>query len=192
LFRRKGENAVSDKSYDIQPDERSTPVVVCTPRFMVWGDLVTKQAVRVENYLNILAEDFVPVWDAKALYLAGGQDTEPLQRLVIHIKREEILAFFSPHEQEPPPQETELRRYEPVSLLVGDFQIDAEMLKSPMTEISALLTVAKDPFLSFYRATVRCLSHPWLGAFQPPMVQVQRGRMLMAMTELVPTRPLDL
>jgi hypothetical protein len=159
---------------------------------MIWGDLVTKQAVRVANFLNVLAEDFVPIWKAKLLYLQGGRNTEPLQRLVVYVKLQEILVFFATQELEALPEETNLRRYEPVSLVVGDFQIDAEMLKSPMSEMSALLMVAKDPFMPFYRASVSCLSHPWLGTFQTSMVQVQRERMLLTLTEVIPTKPFDL
>jgi hypothetical protein len=159
---------------------------------MIWGDLVTKKAVRVATFLNVLAEDFVPIWDAKILYLNGERTTEPLQRLVAYIKLQEILVFFSTQELEALPEETDLRRYEPVSLVVGDFQIDAAMLKSPMSEMSTLLTVAKDLFLPFYRARVSCLSQPWLGTFQTSMVQVQREHMLLTLTEVVPTMPFDM
>jgi hypothetical protein len=189
---KKGVDTLSEKRYDLQDDEQDTPVVVCTPRCMIWGDLVTKKAVRVTNFLNVLAEDFVPIWDAKLLYLNGERTTEPLRRLVAYVKLQEILVFFSTQELEALPEETDLRRYEPVSLVVGDFQIDAEMLKSPMSEMSALLIVTKDPFMPFYRASVSCLSQPWLGTFQTSIVRVQRQRMLLTLTEVIPTKPFDL
>ena len=102
------------QSYTLAPDEKATRVMIGTAETLMWGDLVTKQAVRVNMYLNTLAEDYVPLRDAKILFLAPNEQMAPIERASVHVRQEEILVFFVMHDEEPLPEETQTRRYEPV------------------------------------------------------------------------------
>jgi len=168
---------VSPKSYTLEPGEKATQVMLGTPDLLVWGDLVTKEHVRIGAFLTTLAEAFILVRDAKLLFLAPTQPIAPIERPVAFIKYEEILFFYSMSEEVPVPEETEVRRLEPMEMLVGPFQIEGVILKSPIATLQNLLLVTKDDYMPIYKATIRHVAKPWLGAFSSSMVQVRRQRL---------------
>jgi hypothetical protein len=168
---------MSTKPYELQPDEKATQVMIGTQDMLLWGDLVTKEHARINAFLSTLAEDFVPLHDVKILFLAPTQQISPLQRAIAYVKLEEILFFFPMAENVPLPEESETRRFEPIELVVGSFQIEGQLLKSPVATMQNLLLVTKDNYMSFYQATIRQVAKPWLGTFSTSMVQVRRGRL---------------
>ena len=172
---------MSPKSYTLDPSEKATQVMIGTPDLLLWGDLVTKEHVTIVGFLNTLAEDFVPVRDAKVLALAPAQQAAPLERSVLFVKLEEIILFFSMGEQAPLPEESEVRRYEPLEAFVGPFQVEGEILKSPIATLQNLLLVSKDAYMPVYKATVRHVAKPWLGTFSNSMVQVRFDRLTIAL-----------
>jgi hypothetical protein len=171
---------MNGKSYTLGPDEKATQVMVGTSDLLVWGDLVTKEQVRISAFLNTLAEEFVPLHDAKMLFLAPAQQMAPMERASLHVKLEEILLFFAMHDTEPPQEETETRRYAPVEVVVGSYQIEGQILKSPYATLQNMLVVAKSPYQPLYQATVRHVAKPWLGTFTSSLVQVRLDRMTMS------------
>ena len=62
---------MSNRSYTLESDEKSTQVMVGTSDTLLWGDLVTKEHVNITAFLNTLAEDFIPLRDVKILFLAA-------------------------------------------------------------------------------------------------------------------------
>jgi hypothetical protein len=171
---------MSQKSYTLASDEKATPVMIGTSHTLIWGDLVTKEHVRMIAFLNTLAEDFVPLHDAKVLFLAPTQQMPPVQRSVVYVKLEEILVFFAMGEAEVMPEESEVRRFVPMEAIVGSFQIEGQILKSPVTTIQNLLLVSKDDYMLIYKANVRHVAKPWLGSFASDVVQFRRDRLMVA------------
>jgi hypothetical protein len=169
---------MSDRPYILQPGEKVTQVMIGTADLLVWGDLITKDQIRVGAYLTTLAEDFVPLHDAKTLYLAPAGQTAPVDRRLAYVKLEEILFFYAMSDQEPLPEETETRHYEPVELLIGSFQIEGAILKSPIAALHNLLLVAKEAYMSIYKARVCHMGKPWLGTFSSKTIQVRRDRLI--------------
>jgi hypothetical protein len=170
---------MSAKSYTLASDEKATQVMIGTGDLLVWGDLVTKEHTRINAFLSTLAEDFVPIHDAKILFLAPTQQVPPLEKPVIYLKLEEILLFYNMTEDTPLPEETEVRRYVPVEAIIGSFHVEGKMVKSPVATILNLLLVSKDQYMVLYEATIRHVAKPWLGTFRSNMVQVRRDRMLL-------------
>jgi hypothetical protein len=168
---------MSNKPYELGSDEKATQVMIGTHDMLLWGDLVTKEQARIGAFLSTLAEDFVPLHDAKILFLAPVQQAPPLQRPIAYVKLEEILLFYAMAEDVPLPEESEVRRFEPVEVIVGPFRIEAQILKSPIATMQNLLLVTKDDYMPFYRATIRHVAKPWLGAFSTSMVQLRRHRL---------------
>ena len=173
---------MSPKSYILDPSEKATPVMLGTPDLLLWGDLVTKQHVSITGFMNTLAEDFVPVRDAKVLFLAPAQQAAPLERSVVYVKLEKILLFFSMGEQAELPEESEVRRYEPIEAIVGPFQVEGEIVKSPIATLQNLLLVSKEAYMPIYKATIRHVAKPWLGTFTANMVQLRHNRVTIALT----------
>lgn len=168
---------MSEKSYTLEDDQKTTQVVIGTADTLIWGDLITKAHVNIGAFLNTLAEAFVPVHDVRILFLAPKEQVPPLERPLLFVKLEEILLFFAPSDVEPPPQESETRRYEPVEILIGSFLIEAQLLKSPIATMQNLLLVSKDNYIDFYKATIRHVAKPWLGNFASTRVQIRRDRL---------------
>jgi hypothetical protein len=86
---------MGQKTYNLKSDEKATQVMIGTADMLIWGDLVTKEHVRIFAFLTTLAEDFVLVHDAKVLFLAPTQQVAPIDRAVVYVKLEEILIFYS-------------------------------------------------------------------------------------------------
>ena len=170
---------VVKQSYTLAPDEKATQVMIGTTDTLMWGDLVTKQAVRMSAYLNTLAEDYVPLRDAKILFLAPKEQMSPVERSLVHVRQEEILLFFVMHDEEPLPEETQTRRYEPVEAIVSSFQIEGTILKAPISNLQNMLLVSKATYLPIYSATVRHVAKSWLGTFSSNFVQVRCQRMIL-------------
>jgi hypothetical protein len=171
---------MNGNSYTLASDEKATQVMVGTPDTLIWGDLITKEHVRMSIFLATLAEDFVPLHDIKILFFAPTQQMPPLERPTLYVKLEEILVFFEMHSSEPLPEETETRRYEPLEIIIGSFQIEGKILKAPISTLQNTLLVSRATYIPLYEATVRHIAKPWLGTFSSNIVQVRRDRMLAA------------
>ena len=170
---------VMQQSYTLAPDEKATQVMIGTAETLMWGNLVTKQAVRMSAYLNTLADDFVPLHDAKVLFLAPKEQMAPIERTLVHVRQEEILLFFVIHDEEPLPEETQTRHYQPVEAIIGSFQIEGSILKAPISSVQNMLVVSKATYMPFYSATVRHVAKSWLGTFSSNFVQVRCERMIL-------------
>lgn len=168
---------MSPKSYTLEPGEKATQVMIGTSDTLVWGDLVTKEQTRIIGFLTTLAEDFVPLYDAKLLFLLPPQQTAPLERPTVYVKLEEILLFYAMGDVAEIPEESEVRRFEPIEAIVGSFLIEGVILKSPIATLQNMLLVTKDAYIPIYKATFRHMVKPWLGSFSGAMVQVRRDRM---------------
>jgi hypothetical protein len=169
-----------EKSYTLGQDEKATSVVIGTPSTLIWGDLVTKAQARISAYLNTVAEDFVPIYNAKILFLAPSQQSPPVDRSMLFVRLEEILLFMPTSSEEPLPEETHVRRYEPVDVMIGSFHVEGKIVKSPVASLHNMLMVSREAYLTMYLASVRHVAKPWLGTFSGDFVQIRHDRLLLA------------
>lgn len=173
---------MSEKPYTLEANQKAAPVMIGTPDMLLWGDLLIKDHLRMGGFLNTLAEAFVPLHDANILFLAPAQQNAPVNRPVIYVKLEEILWLYGMGEAEPLPEESEMRKFEAIEVILGSYQIEGSIIKSPIALLQNMLLVAKDAYMPVYKATVRHVSKPWLGEFTTDFVQVQRSRMSVCQT----------
>ena len=167
-------------TYTLAADEKATQVMIGTPDALIWGDLVTKEQVRISAYLNTLAEDYVPLHNAKILFLAPQQQTPPIERSSVYIRQQEILIFFAMHDDEPLPEETQTRKYESVEAFAGSYQVEGTVLKAPISTMQNMLLVSKATYLPVYSATVCHVAKSWLGNFSTNLAHVRCERMILA------------
>jgi hypothetical protein len=170
---------MTQRSYTLGPDEKATAVMIGTSSTLVWGELVTKEQARISAYLNTLAEDFVPIHNAKILFLAPTQQSPPVERSMLFVKLEEVLLFLPMSSGEPLPEETHVRRYEPVEAIVGSFHIEGTIVKSPVASLLNMLLVTREAYLTMYTVTVRHVAKPWLGTFSGDIVQIRHDKLLL-------------
>ena len=168
------------EAYTVRPDEKVSRVMIGTAHALIWGDLVTKEGVRLSVFLNTLAEDFVPLHDVKALFLAPTQQVPPLERALLYVKLEEITIFFVMEDPEPLPNETETQRYEPMDVFAGSYQIEGKILKSPVATLENMLLVSRSAYMPVYEATIRHVAKPWLGSFSSSRVHVRRDKVMIS------------
>ena len=171
---------MTDKSYSLGAGEKVSQVMIGTPNLLVWGDLLTKERVSIAGFMNTLAEAYVPLHDANILFLTPAEKTAPVTRPVVYVKLEEILLLFEVGASQPPPEETKVRRLEPLEALIGSYQIEGSLFKSPIATLQNMLLVAKDAYLPLYKATIRHVAKPWLGTFSADLVQIRRDRLIVA------------
>jgi hypothetical protein len=171
---------MNGKSYTLRPEEKASQVMIGTAHALIWGDLVTKEGVRLSVFLNTLAEDFVPLHDVKVLFLAPTQQVPPQERVSLHVKLEEITLFFVMDDPEPLPDETETQRYEPMEVIVGSYHIEGKISKSPVATLENMLLVSRSAYMPVYEATIRHVAKPWLGSFSSSRVQVRRDKMMIS------------
>ena len=170
---------MTTKTYTLEPGQKATQVMIGTPDTLIWGDLITREKAHISAYLNTLAEEFVPLSDAKVLFLALAQQAAPVQKPRAHIKLEEVLFFYGMAESEPLPEQSETRRLDPIEIFVGSYRIEGFILKSPIADLHTMLLVSKEAYMPVYKAALRHVAKPWLGTFTTDQVQVRLSRMTM-------------
>jgi hypothetical protein len=171
---------MSSKSYTLQADQKASQVILGTADTLIWGDLILKAHLNASAFLNTLAEDFVPIHDARILFLTPTEQVPPVERPVLYVRLDEILLLFSPAEVDAPPEESETLHYEPVEIVVGSFLVEGMFMKSPQADLHNLLLVSNVPYMDFYRATIRHVAKLWLGTFSANRVQIRRDRLSLA------------
>lgn len=171
------------KTYTLEPGQKATQVMAGTPDMLIWGDLITREQVKISAFLNTLAEDFLPLCDAKVLFLAPAQQVAPILKSRVHIKLEEVLFFYGMGMSEPLPEQSETRRLESVEVFVASYRIEGLILKSPIADLHTMLLVAKEVYTPVYQATIRHVAKPWLGTFATDLVQIRLDRLTMTMMQ---------
>jgi hypothetical protein len=154
--------------------------MIGTADALIWGDLVTKEQVRMSAYLNTLAEEYVTLFDAKLLFLAPQEQTPPIERSSVHIRQQAILVFLVRHDEEPLPEETQTRQYEPIEGIVGSYEFEGSLLKPPISSLRNTLMVSKAIYMPVYSATVRHVAKSWLGSFSSSLIHVRCERMILS------------
>ena len=166
-------------SYTLAQDEKAVQVMIGTADALIWGDLVTKEQVRMSAYLNTLAEEYISLFDAKLLFLAPKEQMPPIERSSVHIRQQAILVFFVLHDEEPLPEETQTRQYEPIEGFVGSYQVEGNLLKPPISSVQNTLIVSKSTYMPIYSATVHHVAKPWLGSFSSNLIHIRCERMIL-------------
>lgn len=165
------------KSYTLASDEKATPVMVYTLTHLCWGEVVTKEMVRVSTYLRTLSPDYVSLHEAKAVPIGGSGACQPLAFTELHIRTPQVIAFhLLPPASEPAdydPAETN-RKMEPVSVLVGPFRFDAHMRMSTLTDLAKFLEITSDIYISLYDAVMTCPVMSAIRPVQAPLVLIRR------------------
>jgi hypothetical protein len=61
------------KNYTLEADEKATPVMVYTPKHLVWGEVVTKEVIRLSTWLRTqAAPQYICLHESQMMYVGGG------------------------------------------------------------------------------------------------------------------------
>ncbi len=164
------------KPYTLASDEKATPVMVYTLTNLSWGDVVTKQLVRVNTYLRTLTPDYVSLFDARTVPV-GGQLNQPMSFTELHVRTPQVIAFhLLPPADEPVDYDSAEanRKMEPAIVLVGPFRFEANLRMATITNIAKYVEINTDTYISLYNATASCPLMPGLGTIRAPLVLIRR------------------
>lgn len=168
--------------YELAPDETATQVMVYTLSGMFWGDVITKQKIRVGAWLKTdMAPAYIHLYRAQALLLADPNATRPTPFAELLIPISEVIIFHvMPAVKEPlyyDPNEPN-RIMEPVTVLVDLYTLEGSLRLSGNSQVSQVLDVARETFLSLFDVKVSHYRMPPPGVLEVPYAIVRQSMSL--------------
>jgi hypothetical protein len=159
------------KLYTLQPDEKSTVVMVYTDSYLYWGEVITKERIRVSTWFRTnAAPDNLCIYNGMALLPGSPGPLKPINYPEVHIPMEKVIAFHMvPPAADPPDYDTsELnRKMENVVALVGQFRMDGKLRMASHMTLEKYFEVARETFTGLYDVLI---SHPSMSQFSLPKV----------------------
>ena len=172
------------KSYTLAVDEKATPAMVYTPSSLAWGDIITKELVRVRTWLRTnMAPIYLSLYDARVLQIGGAGSARPWAFSEYHVPTSHAIAF---HLLPPAPDllETDVleekRKAEPVTVLAGLFRFDGFARMASVSKLGGYLDATKETFMPLYDVEISHPATPSLGVMRIPYVLVRQEAALFA------------
>jgi len=162
----------SQQQYQLQEGEKATAVMLYTEDQLVWGDLITMQAVRVSTWLRTPAiPQYMNILNAHAILFTGKEALRPQSFTELFIPTSKIIAFHIKPPQHDPldydPNEP-MRKMEPVVALVGAFHFRGFIRMSTQTNLNRYLDVMKETFTTMYDIEITQPNLPAMGVVRTP------------------------
>ena len=163
--------------YQMDADEKATPVMVYTPYHLAWGEVITKELIRLSTWLRTqAAPQYIYLHNAQLMYVGGGPPA-PVSVAELHIPIAQVCAFHMiPPHQDPvdyDPNEPN-RKMVQVSALVGSFRFDGLLRMSTQSSLYTFLEVIKETYTSLYDVKVTQPQRPSMTPLQIPYTIVRR------------------
>ena len=174
----------SKKPYTLNADEKVTPVMVYTANEMSWGEVVTKQKIRVGAWLlTDMAPAYVRLFLAQHLMLSDDAPNRPLRFTQLFIPIEQVIGFHvMPSVKEPLYYDPNMpnRKMEAVTVFSGLFQFKGYLFMSTKSTVDQFLDVSRENFIQLFNVEITHPKMPPPGKFRLPYVIVRRSRALIA------------
>lgn len=169
------------RSYQINDGEKVTAIMAYTLNIFVWGDVVSKEAIRVSTWLRTpMVPQYFTLHEAQVLMLGGSGPAKPQPFSVLHLPSSQIIAFHMlPPARDPldyEPNEPH-RKMEPTTALVGSFRFDGFIRMSTQTTLERYLDVTKETFTPLYDVEITQPGMPSL-KLSVPYVLLRRDMVL--------------
>lgn len=178
---------VKPRSYTISEGEKITPVMLYTLNTFAWGEVVTKEAIRVSTWLRTpSAPQYITMREAHVLMLGGSTPVKPQTFPELQVPASQVVAFHMlPPARDPldyEPNEPH-RKMEPTTALVGSFRLDGFIRMSTQTTLERYLDVTKEAFTALYDVEITQPVMPALGIIRTPYVLLRRDLVLFSRRE---------
>jgi hypothetical protein len=143
-----------NRSYPIPAGEKISSIMAYTMNLLVWGEVLTKEAIRASTWLRTPAiPQYIFIHDAQVMNFAGSSLPKPVFFRELHLPSSQVIAFhikpptFDPLDYDP---NEPMRKMEPATALVGTFRFDGFLRMSTQTSIDRFLDVSKETFTALY------------------------------------------
>jgi hypothetical protein len=157
--------------------------MIYTVHFMAWGDLLTKEQVKVSTYLRTIAPDFVSLFDTGVILAHGGDPKRPLALRELHLRTPQIDAIhLTPPASEPVDYDDSEanRKMEPITVLVGPFRFDGHIRISTLTNLQKHLDISREEYTSLYDIEISNPNMPSFGVLRTPQALLRTDTVLFA------------
>jgi hypothetical protein len=166
-------------SAQVASDEKVSPVMLYTQTHLFWGDLVTKEVIRVSTWLRtISAPDHVQLFNAKAIFLNGMNQPKPILQPTLFVPTPQIIAYhLIPPSQDPldyDPHEA-ARKLIPVNIFCGPFMIKGKIRIASISNLAKYMEINREQFSSVYEAEISHPGYSALGAMRVPFILIRQA-----------------
>jgi hypothetical protein len=161
------------------PDEKVSPVMVYTNTHLFWGDLITKEVIRVGTWLRTSsAPDHVNLYNVKVMMLSGLNQPKPVMVPTAYIPTPSIIAYhLLPPAHEPldyDPNEAS-RVQVPVSVYCGPFFIRGKVVISSLSSLAKYIEINHESFASLYDADISHPGYTSMGGVRVPFLLIRQN-----------------
>jgi hypothetical protein len=170
--------------YTFAPDEKSSPVMIYTPATLVYGEMVTKQDIRVSTWLRTEgAPGYLHLLKPQIISLISSPP-KVLTYSEIYLPNAQVVGYhLTPPAHDPLDyDENEQNRImQPIIILVGTFILTGNLRISPKVDLGTSFSTARSAWMSVYDVKV---SNPLLlqmGEVRVPMLVVRPGQVSFAL-----------
>ena len=164
------------KSYTLEFEEKATPVLIYMQDSMAWGEVVTKELVRVSTWLRTpKAPNYICLYDSHLLY--ANSNVPPIAFKELNIPAGNVAAIH----MIPPlhdPVDYDLnepnRKLEPVTAMIGPFQLNGSVRMSTHANLRKFLELMTEKYSSLYEVEISQPMRPNIKPLRVPYVLIRR------------------
>ncbi|MFC1936180.1 hypothetical protein ACFLYP_00790 [Chloroflexota bacterium] len=171
-------------NFQLEADDKLTPVMIYTLEALSWGQMVTKESMMATRVLTSgTVPDYISLYDAQRMSVFGGKPAKPDHFEELHIPVPTIKAFhLMPPAEEPLDYDDSVpnRIMAPLKIYFGAYMCMALVRISNQATVKKHLDIAKAQYLSIYDAKFCIPSTPQMKPIEAPMALVQRDSVLAA------------
>jgi hypothetical protein len=160
--------------YTKAEDEKVSQVMFYTSFSLCWGEVITKELIRVSTWLRTnAAPDNILLWNARVLPIQNSSAVKPVFYPEIHLPINTILVYhLLPPAQDPLDYDSRdgMRRLEPVTALVGPYRFDGKLLIAQKSNLTKYIEISKETFSSLYDVEISYPMMTSMGKLKVPFL----------------------
>ncbi len=165
-------------AYTLEADEKSAQVMIYTLNALFWGETVMKAIIRASTWLRTNSvPDWIPLYNAGSIVTTSGTPPRTVSFTEIAVPVIQIIAYhLLPPAADPLDYDaTEPnRRMEPVSALIGTFQVKGLLRINASATLRRYLEVTRENYTPLYDAEITNLILPAFGPIKVPYILIRQ------------------
>jgi len=174
-------------TYPLADDDKLTPAMFYTNHGIIWGQVFSKQAIRVSTWLlTDMVPSYIKIIEAQQLLIGGSQTQAPIKTPILYLQINNINAYhLMPPVEEPvdyDPNEPN-RKMVPTTGFIGYFRFDGFSRMADFTNMDNYLGAAKADFIPLYDSKMTCPLVASIKGIQAPMVLLRQERVIFHLAE---------
>jgi hypothetical protein len=159
-------------------------MMLYTATSIVHGNVVTKEAVRVNTWLRTQsAPEYFHLYNAQTLLIPGAGPVQNMSFPEFFLLASQVIAYhILPPATEPMDFDASEpnRKMEPVTAIFGGFRLNGHIRMAAQSDLAHYLEIMRDQFISFYDNDISNPSSSGMGVIRAPMILARRNCLSLA------------